>query len=90
MHAESGFSFFFLNCHPLFFWDTWRPEHCIHSPAYPSTIAMKTFVVLSLLCLAVLAFAADQPSDVIELTSQNFDDVIKEHPVILIEFYAPW
>jgi protein disulfide-isomerase A1 len=35
-------------------------------------------------------FADEQPSDVIELTSKNFFDVIKEHPVILVEFYAPW
>jgi protein disulfide-isomerase A1 len=51
---------------------------------------MKTFVLSFLLCLVVVAFASDQPSDVIELTAQNFDEVLKEHPVILIEFYAPW
>jgi protein disulfide-isomerase A1 len=51
---------------------------------------MKTFVIALLLCLSVFTFADDQPSDVIELTSTNFFDVIKEHPVILIEFYAPW
>lgn len=51
---------------------------------------MRTFILSFVLCLAVFALADDQPSDVIELTSQNFDSVIKEHPVILVEFYAPW
>ena len=29
-------------------------------------------------------------SDVLELTSETFDDAIKEHPLILAEFFAPW
>jgi len=49
---------------------------------------MKSFVLSLLFCILALSFA--QESDVIELNSDNFDTVIAEHPVILVEFYAPW
>jgi len=29
-------------------------------------------------------------SDVLELTGENFDSAIKDNPLILVEFYAPW
>ena len=32
----------------------------------------------------------DVPSDVLELTDEAFDDAIKVHPLILVEFFAPW
>jgi protein disulfide-isomerase A1 len=34
--------------------------------------------------------AADDKSDVIDLTATNFDDVTKAEPLLLVEFFAPW
>jgi len=45
---------------------------------------MKSLLVL--FSLALVAFA----SDVIELSANNFDAVLAENPLILVEFYAPW
>ncbi|CAR23820.1 protein disulfide isomerase PDI1 [Lachancea thermotolerans CBS 6340] len=33
---------------------------------------------------------APEGSAVVKLTSENFADFIKEHPLVLAEFYAPW
>jgi len=41
-----------------------------------------------LLLLALFGMALG--SDVIELSTDNFDDQIKENSVILVEFFAPW
>ncbi|KAJ5123462.1 hypothetical protein N7448_009559 [Penicillium atrosanguineum] len=57
---------------------------------------MRSFtpLVLSLLG-AVAAVSAAEPADaadpnVITLTKDTFDDFVKEHPLVLAEFYAPW
>ncbi|AQZ18915.1 PDI1 (YCL043C) and EUG1 (YDR518W) [Zygosaccharomyces parabailii] len=34
--------------------------------------------------------AAPSNSDVVKLTSENFESFIKEHPLVLTEFFAPW
>lgn len=49
---------------------------------------MKTVIGL-VLALALLACAA-QASDVVILTTENFDDVIKNNAFVLVEFFAPW
>ena len=49
---------------------------------------MKLFVAVVLL-IAVSGSMAE--SDVIELTSKNFDEIVFKSKVpVLLEFYAPW
>lgn len=38
----------------------------------------------------VSVVAADGASDVISLTSSNFDAIVNPEPLILVEFFAPW
>lgn len=43
------------------------------------------------IALAFVAFAAiEEEEDVLVLTDANFDDALKEHNPLLVEFYAPW
>lgn len=49
---------------------------------------LKNILVLSVL-LSVVCFIAAE-SDVVELTSANFNEVVQNTPNILVEFYAPW
>lgn len=53
---------------------------------------MRSFVhlALGLLGAAAVASAADAESDVHSLKKDNFDDFIKEHDLVLAEFFAPW
>ncbi|KAF7586352.1 protein disulfide-isomerase precursor [Aspergillus hancockii] len=57
---------------------------------------MRSFApwLLSLLGASAVASAADAnaetPSDVISLTTDTFDSFIKEHDLVLAEFFAPW
>lgn len=44
--------------------------------------------VLALLLLAGVCLAEN--SDVLVFTDADFADKVKEHEIILIEFYAPW
>jgi protein disulfide-isomerase-like protein len=47
----------------------------------------SSFLIIAALlpyCLLV------KSSDVIVLTNENFDAEIAKHPLILVEFYAPW
>lgn len=44
--------------------------------------------VAAVLACAVLAKEAD--GDVLVLTTSSFDDALKDHKNVLVEFYAPW
>lgn len=44
-------------------------------------------VLLVVLCHCV---ADESESKVLELTEKNYDEVINNTPLILVEFYAPW
>jgi hypothetical protein len=43
----------------------------------------------SILALASLVFA-DADSDVISLTTKNFEESVATEPLVLVEFFAPW
>eukprot|EP01057_Protomagalhaensia_wolfi_P004793 Protomagalhaensia_wolfi_Nauph_80__4792@NODE_49_length_4188_cov_38_845264_g40_i0_p1_GENE_NODE_49_length_4188_cov_38_845264_g40_i0NODE_49_length_4188_cov_38_845264_g40_i0_p1_ORF_typecomplete_len463_score114_35Thioredoxin/PF00085_20/7_5e30Thioredoxin/PF00085_20/3_4e03Thioredoxin/PF00085_20/0_0032Thioredoxin/PF00085_20/1_8e22Thioredoxin_6/PF13848_6/33Thioredoxin_6/PF13848_6/4_4e05Thioredoxin_6/PF13848_6/9_9e23Thioredoxin_6/PF13848_6/0_036Calsequestrin/PF01216_17/2_5e15Calsequestrin/PF01216_17/6_4e02 len=45
---------------------------------------MKTFIISLLLLLVATA------SNVVSLTTSNFDTFIKANPVVLVKFFAPW
>jgi len=49
---------------------------------------LKNILILSVL-LSVVCFIAAE-SDVVELTAENFNEVVQNTPNILVEFYAPW
>ncbi|KAF8621650.1 hypothetical protein AX15_007667 [Amanita polypyramis BW_CC] len=50
---------------------------------------MRFLVPASLLAIAARAFA-DSESDVLSLTTSNFDELVNPEPLILVEFFAPW
>lgn len=53
---------------------------------------MRSFApwALSLLGAAAVASAADDKSDVVTLTKGTFNGFMKEHDLVLAEFFAPW
>eukprot|EP01053_Blabericola_migrator_P013225 Blabericola_migrator_1__13224@NODE_917_length_6065_cov_346_982161_g638_i0_p1_GENE_NODE_917_length_6065_cov_346_982161_g638_i0NODE_917_length_6065_cov_346_982161_g638_i0_p1_ORF_typecomplete_len462_score99_50Thioredoxin/PF00085_20/5_3e30Thioredoxin/PF00085_20/0_0021Thioredoxin/PF00085_20/4_9e24Thioredoxin_6/PF13848_6/85Thioredoxin_6/PF13848_6/9_7e06Thioredoxin_6/PF13848_6/8_3e22Thioredoxin_6/PF13848_6/1_3e02Thioredoxin_6/PF13848_6/0_039Calsequestrin/PF01216_17/7_7e18Calsequestrin/PF01216_17/6_3e02 len=46
--------------------------------------------VWSFLALTLTTFAADTDTHVHQLTTQTFNGFLKQHPVSLVKFYAPW
>jgi protein disulfide-isomerase A1 len=53
---------------------------------------MRSFasLVLGLLGSIAVASAADAESDVFQLTKDTFSDFVKDHDLVLAEFFAPW
>lgn len=59
---------------------------------YWGKMAMSTGLLVSLcviLSYGILGASAGS-SDVVTLTSKNFDEVIKKEELVLVKFYAPW
>jgi hypothetical protein len=55
-------------------------------------ISKSALFVLFTASLALFSQASGEEgnSDVLELNSETFDAAIKEHPLLLAEFFAPW
>ena len=50
----------------------------------------RLFSSATALALVSVVLAADGASDVINLTSNNFDAIVNPESLILVEFFAPW
>jgi len=46
--------------------------------------------VLLFLATSLSVFTPVKASDVLDLTSADFDETVKENPLVLAEFFAPW
>jgi protein disulfide-isomerase-like protein len=46
--------------------------------------------VVALICALALMVCVAQASDVVVLTDETFDETIKNHEFVLVEFFAPW
>lgn len=60
------------------------------SPSHPPPVMKLSSLLRSLTSLALVTVAiAEGASDVIDVTHSNFD-AIKNEPLVLLEFFAPW
>ena len=46
--------------------------------------------ILLVLAASLCVFSPVKASDVLELTAADFDETMKENPLVLAEFFAPW
>ena len=53
---------------------------------------MRLFKSIAVMACAAIALGADveEEENVLVLTDANFDGVVKEQDLLLVEFYAPW
>jgi hypothetical protein len=52
-------------------------------------LSKATLLTLLAASLSIISPVAAS-SDVLDLTSADFDDTLKENPLVLAEFFAPW
>eukprot|EP01111_Echinosteliopsis_oligospora_P009620 TRINITY_DN2853_c0_g1_i1.p1 TRINITY_DN2853_c0_g1~~TRINITY_DN2853_c0_g1_i1.p1 ORF type:complete len:482 (-),score=165.09 TRINITY_DN2853_c0_g1_i1:9-1454(-) len=50
---------------------------------------MATKMIIAVMMMVAIVMAQDE-SDVLTLTEDNFQSTIDAHPIIAVEFYAPW
>eukprot|EP00043_Microstomoeca_roanoka_P006347 m.62154 g.62154 ORF g.62154 m.62154 type:complete len:480 (-) comp13378_c0_seq1:209-1648(-) len=51
---------------------------------------MSRLCVVIAACVLAITFSPAHASDVVTLTTSNFASTLKERPLALVEFYAPW
>lgn len=51
---------------------------------------MRFSLLVSSGVVLLASLVAADASDVLSLTSENFDAVVKPEPLVLVEFFAPW
>jgi len=51
---------------------------------------MRFTIISSLLLAGLSSVLADDASDVLNLTQDNFDSTVNPAELILVEFFAPW
>ncbi|KAK2919466.1 hypothetical protein Q8A73_003837 [Channa argus] len=70
-----------------------RSRPCLQSSSFVqaehSTATMLKFLLFCTLAVASRAEITEE-DDVLVLKKSNFDEALKAHPNILVEFYAPW
>ena len=55
------------------------------------TITVCAFAAALLLLATCARAVGDEPvGEVLELDDKNFDTIVPQHDVLLVEFYAPW
>ena len=52
---------------------------------------ISKFSIFALFAASLSLFSpVKASSDVLELTAADFDDVMRDNPLVLAEFFAPW
>lgn len=55
-----------------------------------SLVMLSIFLLFSSFVLLSKADETEKRDNVLVLTKDNFDDVMNEHPFVLVDFYVPW
>ncbi|OLL25736.1 Protein disulfide-isomerase, partial [Neolecta irregularis DAH-3] len=73
-----------FNCSSPTSCPSYQPLFCL--------FAMKVFFKSLVIAIAAVSVSADvlESSDVLQMTKATFDDFVKDHELLLAEFYAPW